>query len=549
MPVDPFPFDPPSSLPSRAAAYVARPLLSRLATVDGLLTIYREARQGPPDGFGDRVLSALNISIAADREMLDLIPASGPAIITANHPHGALDGLALLSVVRQVRRDVRLLANRLLSIVPELRPCCCFVDPFGGAAAVRRSLGGLREAHLLLRRGGAIVMLPAGEEAPRLAGDGVPVERAWLRTAARLAAATGAALIPAHIDGANSAGFYRAGRLHPLLRTALLPSEFLHKRNARVRVSFAPALKPAADPGGLTVTAQQASVALGRTTDSYETEIATLPPEALLVDANRYGVYLARACEIPRTLGEIGRLRAIAFRAAGEGTGADVDLDAFDSEYLHLFAWDRVEQRIVGAYRLGVVSDIVRRRGVTGLYTRTLFDYGPKLLEALGPAVELGRSFVSPEYQRNHQALLLLWRGIGAFVSRNPEHRVLFGPVSISARYSDASHALLTAFLERNHLDPALARLVTPRHPRPRMSAHARAVPDDTDQADRQIRQIEGDGKPMPVLLRHYLKLHARALGFSVDPGFGHVLDALMAVNLTEVPPNILRRYLGAQVA
>ena len=543
MPVDLLSFDPPSSLPSRAAAYVARPLLSRLPTVGELSRLYRETREGPPEAFCDRILSALNISIAADRAALDLIPPSGPAIVTANHPHGALDGLALLSLLRQVRPDIRILANHLLAIVPELHAFCCFVDPFGGTAAVKRSLNGLRGAHRWLRRGGAIVMFPAGEVAARLDGDGIPVERAWLETAARLAMSADAALIPAHIDGANSPLFYRAGRLHPLLRTAMLPRELVRKRNARVQVSFAAALKPLADPRELTVTARQASVALGGT--SCEIEIARLRAGALLVDANRYAVYCAQANEIPRTLREIGRLRAVAFRAAGEGTGADVDLDAFDPEYRHLFAWDRLAKRIVGAYRIGVVSEIIGRRGVAGLYTRTLFDYGTTLLEALGPALELGRSFVSPEYQRNHQALLLLWRGIGAFVSRHPVHRVLFGPVSISARYSDASHALLAAFLEQKHLDPWLARLVTPRHPRPRTSAHDRAVPADTDQADRQIRQIESDGKPMPVLLRQYLKLHARALAFSVDPGFGHVLDALMAVNLTEVPPNILRRYLG----
>jgi putative hemolysin len=544
MPVDPFPFDPPSSLPSRAAAYVARPLLFRLPVVGELLKLHREARTGPAGGFCERILRALNISIIPDDAALDVIPATGPAIVAANHPHGALDGLALLSVVRRVRPDVRVLANHLLSIVPELRASCCFVDPFGGTSGVRRSLTGLRGAHDVLRRGGAIVIFPAGEVAPLVDDDGVPVERPWLATAARLARSTGAVLIPAHIDGTNSPGFYRAGRLHPLLRTALLPRELLRKRNARVHVSFAPALQPLAEARELTVSAQQASRALGPA--SCEREIARLAPDAFLVDANRYGVYCSSAREIPRTLGEIGRLRAVAFRAAGEGTGADVDLDEFDAAYRHLFAWDRVEKRIVGAYRIGVVSEIVGRQGVAGLYTRTLFDYGPTLLEALGPALELGRSFVSPSYQRNHQALLLLWRGIGAFVSRNPEHRVLFGPVSISARYSDASHALLTAFLERNHLDPALARLVTPRHPQRRRGWADRAVPLDADQADRQIRQMESDGKPMPVLLRQYLKLRARALGFSVDPGFGHVLDALMAVKLTEVPPNILRRYLGA---
>jgi putative hemolysin len=305
-------------------------------------------------------------------------------------------------------------------------------------------------------------------------------------------------------------------------------------------------LQPISDARQLTASAQEASAALGR---SCATEIAGLPSDARLVDANRYAVYCTRANEIPRTLAEIGRLRAVAFRAAGEGTGADVDLDAFDPEYRHLFAWDRVAKRIVGAYRIGVVSEIVGRRGVAGLYTRTLFDYGTRLLDAFGPALELGRSFVSVDYQRNHQALLLLWRGIGAFVARHPEHRVLFGPVSISARYCDASHALLAAFLEQNHLDPSLASMVRPKRPPLRTSAHDGAVPIDTDQADRRIRQIESDGKPMPVLLRQYLKLHARALGFSVDPGFGHVLDALMAVNLAEVPPHVLRRYLGSQAA
>ena len=547
MPVDLFPLDLTSSPLSRAASYVARPLLSRLPAYGELLTIYRETHEGPSDTFGDRVLRALNIAVTLNQGVLGLIPASGPVIVAANHPHGVLDGLAVLSLVRQVRPDVRLVANRLLSVVPELRSSCCFVDPFGGPAAVSRSLAGLRSAHRWLCRGGALIVFPAGEVAGRLGPDGQPVERAWLETAGRLAVATGAAVIPAHIGGRNSPRFYRAGRVHPLLRTALLPRELLLKRGARARVSFAPAVTPRNDVRELTACVQQASAALGTT--SCEAEIAGLQPSALLVDAGRYGVYCVRASEIPCTLAEIGRLRAVTYRAAGEGTGADVDLDAFDADYLHLFAWDRVEAQVVGAYRIGVVSEIVRRLGVTGLYTRTLFDYGPTLLEALGPSLELGRSFVRPEYQRHHQPLLLLWRGIGAFVSRHPEHRVLFGPVSISPRYSDASHAVLTAFLEQHHLDPSLARLVTPKHPRPRPALHANAIPADTDQADRTIREIESDGKPMPVLLRQYLKLHARALGFSVDPGFGHVLDALMAVDLTTVPATILRRYLGPQAA
>jgi putative hemolysin len=174
-----------------------------------------------------------------------------------------------------------------------------------------------------------------------------------------------------------------------------------------------------------------------------------------------------------------------------------------------------------------------------------LFEYGPELVVRLSPALELGRSFVRAEYQRNHQALLLLWRGIGAFVARNPQYRVLFGPVSVSATYCDASHALLASFLEQNHFDASLARLVTPKHPRQATTTPSIAIPTDANEADRLIARLEPDGKGMPVLLRQYLKLNARALAFSVDPAFGHVVDALMTVDLPSVDRRVLRRYLG----
>lgn len=541
MPVDPFLFDLLPTLNSRAASCVARPLLSRLTGVSRLLSVYLEARQGPADMFVERALNALRVNIVVEPQALAALPKTGPLIVVANHPHGALDGLVLAAALRRIRPDVKLLANCLLSRIPELRPACFFVDPFERASATTRSLSGLRQARRWLERGGVLVIFPAGEVAGQRGAGGVPMERPWTATAARLAASTSATLVPAFIAGSNSPLFYRAARLHPLLRTALLPRELLNKQGARIHVSFAGALTPGTAPE-LTVRAQSSVAALSTPTCAHEVE--RLSPHSLLIDAGRHGVYCAGAEEIPLTLAGIGRLRAIAYRAAGEGTGSDVDLDEFDREYRHLFVWDRHEQRVVGAYRIGVVADIVRRFGVAGLYTRSLFEYGPELVDAMGPALELGRSFVRPEYQRNYQALFLLWRGIGAFVARHPEHRVLFGPVSISASYCDASHALLAAFLEQNHLDASLARLVAPRHARPSTNL-ASPIPVDADAADRLIRALEGDGKAMPVLLRQYLKLNARALGFSIDPKFGNVLDALMAVDLTQVQPSILRRYFG----
>jgi putative hemolysin len=559
MPVDPFSLDPQSSLAGRAAAFVARPLFDWVAGFGELRTLYSALPPGSDETFPERALEALSIDLSATASDLAQIPVDGPVIVAANHPHGALDGLVVAALVRRVRPDARLLANVVLSRIPELRSLCFFVDPFGSPGAEARSLGGLRAAHLWLRRGSALIMFPAGEVTHGGNSRRTRTERSWSPTIGRLASATKASIVPAFIEGENSRLFYAAGHVHPWLRTALLPRELLRARRSRVCVRFGGAHAIEERPAFATSRAQAAVAELARAcrqdsadekagggSATVKAEVARLPCEATLVESGRFQVYCASASQIPVTLEEIGRLRAVSYRAAGEGTGTNIDLDDFDRHYLHLFAWDHEEARVVGAYRIGRTDRIVADRGVTGLYTRTLFQYDRELMEALAPALELGRSFVRPEYQRNYQALLLLWRGIGQFVVRNPEYRVLFGPVSISARYCDASHALLTAFLEQNHLDASLSRMVVPLHPRPTtIVPGVCTIPSDLASADRLVTRFESDGKGMPVLLRQYLKLNARAIGFSVDPRFGQVVDALMAVDLTGVNPAILRRYFG----
>ena len=151
-------------------------------------------------------------------------------------------------------------------------------------------------------------------------------------------------------------------------------------------------------------------------------EIAGLPADALLEESRDLSVYLAEARHIPEVLQEIGRLREVTFRAAGEGTGESVDIDRFDDHYLHLFVWNREKREVVGAYRLGNVQSIVARMGRKGLYTDSLFKFSPRFLSGLGPALELGRSFIRPEYQKLFAPLLLLWKGIGAYVARHPEY-------------------------------------------------------------------------------------------------------------------------------
>jgi putative hemolysin len=193
----------------------------------------------------------------------------------------------------------------------------------------------------------------------------------------------------------------------------------------------------------------------------------------------------------------------------------------------------------------------VPRHGVAGLYTRSLFRYPRKLLSGLGPALELGRSFVAPEFQRDFQPLLLLWKGIGRLVANEPRYRVLFGPVSISAEYGQVTRDLLARFLLANRSSVELGPLIRPKRPLRQTDAHGAdtfvrtTVAARVEEVDEIVRELEDGQRGMPVLLRQYLKLNAKLLGFSVDPSFGHVLDGLIVVDLLDVEHSQLTRYLG----
>ena len=282
-------------------------------------------------------------------------------------------------------------------------------------------------------------------------------------------------------------------------------------------------------------------------------EIECLPRVQQLVRSNQFVVLYARAPQIPWCLQEIGRLRELGFRAAGEGTGKASDVDLFDAYYVHLFVWDARADSIVGAYRLGLTDEILAHYGRRGLYTQSLFKYGSRLLCRLNPGIELGRSFVRLEYQRTFLPLLLLWRGIGRFLVLSPRYPILFGPVSISNSYSRLSRELMVEYLSLNNVEDELARHVRPRRPfRIGRSIGERcesATFRDIDDLSRAVEQIEGDRRGIPVLLRQYLKLGGRLLGFSTDGQFNEVLDGLIMVDLRASDPRLLARYMGEEGA
>jgi putative hemolysin len=287
--------------------------------------------------------------------------------------------------------------------------------------------------------------------------------------------------------------------------------------------------------------------------DAIAAEVDALPPDRTLVESGGLRALIAEADEIPLLLHEIGRLREITFRAVDEGTGTRLDLDRFDRHYSHLFAWNVKKRELVGAYRLGLADRVLSTKGEHGLYTATLFTFRRGLFKKLGPAMELGRSFVRQEYQRSYAPLLTLWKGIARFVCRNPDYKRLFGPVSINEAYHDTSRQLMIRFLMENTQLKDLARLVRPKTPPHRRRVRGwnpkreGAVPSDVEELGNLISDIEADHKGVPILLRQYLRLGGRLLGCNIDPDFSNVLDALLLIDLTETDPRILDRYMGRE--
>jgi putative hemolysin len=299
----------------------------------------------------------------------------------------------------------------------------------------------------------------------------------------------------------------------------------------------------------------QEAVAAPVPVDLLAEEVSRMPEDRCLAESGDLAVYLGAASELPHMLREVGRLREVTFRCVGEGTGRSVDLDRFDHHYWHVLLWNRNTRELVGAYRAGNTSDIVAQYGIGGLYTSTLFRYDRRILQELGPALELGRSFVRPEYQRQYAPLLLLWKGIARLIATRPETPVLFGAVSISNDYNQASRQMIYRYFSERMRTDALAGLVEPRQPfrpAPLRRGDCRSTSfavRDLDELSEHIARTEPDGKGLPILLRQYAKIGGRMVGFNVDRKFSSVLDGLVVVDLRKTESAVLDRYMGRESA
>lgn len=570
----------PHVQPGRSFHPIVTGTLERLMALPELGARYRDV-QGTAVGaaFASRALDRLGIAWRVSAEDLERVPAAGPAIAVCNHPFGAVEGIVLAAAIGQRRGDLRILANHLLRRVPELEELILPVDVFGGVAAGRTNAASYRLARAWLAGGGMVAVFPAGEVAHLRAERWLVTDPPWQRGVARLVRRSGAAVVPIYFPGANGTLFQGAGLIHPGLRTALLPRELLNKRGREIEMRVGPPVAAAAlerlgsderivdslrmrtyaladrrrvaDGPASRPSKRLLPVAPAAPRGLLAAELAALPADQLLVSSGASEVWCAEARQIPELLREIGRQREITFRLVGEGTGRALDLDRFDATYRHLILWDRTAGAVAGAYRLGEVDRLLAASGPGGLYTNTLFAYDPAFFRQLGPALELGRSFVTSGYQKSFGALLLLWRGIGGFIVANPRYRHLFGPVSISDSYQPISRELMVGFLQAAHRAPELERLVRPRTPvaLPRRrhwdNRLASAVCGGIEELGALVADLEPDRKGVPIMLKQYLRLAGRVVSFNRDPRFSEVWDCLLNVDLLRAPAGLLGRYLG----
>ena len=546
--------------------------IEKLLGISTIRDTYKAKLKGlSTEEFAEKSLDVLNCKLTYNAAQLESIPKEGPVILVANHPHGGIDGLILNKLLTKVRPDYKIMANSILGMFPELRDNFILVNPFQKGAHNRAPL---KECINHLKNGNLLATFPAGEVSHFELSTMAVTDRDWDVTIVKLARKTNATIIPVHISGGNGLLFNLAGMIHPTLRTVMLPRQML-KKGRKIDIKIGKPIKPGEVQKFkedkelsmylklrtylLNQTGKEKASAKELNTEDYapiiqpisknllQKDIDNLPEKNKLLDYKEYSVFYGKIKNLPNIIREIGRLREITFRDAGEGTGKTIDLDEYDEYYHHLFIWNHDTREIAGAYRFGKVKDIVNFHGIDGLYTSKFYKYSQDFQDKVQDGLELGRSFVTKEYQRKHFSLLLLWKGITRYVFfHSPESRILFGAVSISDEFNDKSRILIKELLQEKKLK------VKPRKKykfKLKTNKNIKAICNSysfksLSHLSNLIKGIEDDSKDMPVLLKQYMKMGGRLFAFSEDQDFGNTLDGLIVVDLAKSPLKTLKLYL-----
>ena len=555
---------------SRAIRFL-EPVINKVTGMSKVRDLYEKRLHGCGEQeFIDRAMDALRVRFDIDSTELENIPTEGPVIVVANHPFGAHDALLMSALLKQKRNDYKIMANGFFSAIEEMRDRMILVNAFDKNNSANSAP--LRESVRHLKNGGVLGIFPSGTVSHLSLKKRRITDPEWSETLAGLVQMTGATVVPVHFSGRNSLPFNVAGLIHPMLRTALLPRELL-KKKGEIKVHIGRPISGAylsslENRKHMTdyirmrcyllkdrQYKERVVVGHGREADIIpevdrvllQNDIDNLPVCNHLHSYKDFEVFYARAEDIPNVLTEIGRLREITFREVGEGTGRSMDIDEYDYEYLHLFVWNRQEQEILGAYRMGEV-DRLAGGGDDKLYTSEFYEYTNTFLDKYSNALEMGRSFVRKEYQKKPYSLMLLWRGICSYVAKFPHYRYLFGAVSVSNEYDPKSRALIANLLIDKEVNLKSRMPVNIRINKEVREYCKKYSVDNPQDISVLVKSIEEDGKDVPVLVRQYMKLGGKFLSFCIDKEFNSTLDGLIVVDLPNAPVKSLKMYMGDDI-
>ncbi|MGI9552226.1 MAG: GNAT family N-acyltransferase, partial [Aurantibacter sp.] len=381
-------------------------ILMKVTRISSINKFYDNHKHIEGTDFLESILEHYQIDFEIPDEDLKRLPNEGAFITISNHPLGGIDGVLLLKLILRQRPDFKIIANFLLHRIEPMAPFILPVNPFEDRKDVKSSIAGFKSAMSHLNEGRPLGIFPAGEVST-YKDDRLIVDKPWEEAALKLIRKAKVPVVPIYFHARNSKLFYRLSKISDVFRTAKLPSEVYSQKNRPIKVrigkpisvenqneqdsldEFTELLRKKTYilsnayekerlidqiPSTLKLPKLPRKIASAVRTEVIEGEIEKLrEKDRRLLQSKDYEVFLAPAKEMPFTLKEIGRQREVTFRAIGEGTNNSIDLDDFDTYYHHLFLWDDNQKTIVGAYRMGLGSEIFTKFGIDGFYLQDLF--------------------------------------------------------------------------------------------------------------------------------------------------------------------------------
>lgn len=560
-----------------------QPIVEKLLGFGELEKIYQKVQTDDPEQFATEVIKELEVTLDCPDSLNQLLKEiEGPVLIAANHPYGCIDAMAFMQLMAAARPKAwKIVANSVLHSVPQLADTVIPVDPFAEGDAKAANFHSLKQAIRYLKKGNLLGIFPAGRVAGR---HTAPYDRTevrdfpWSPHLLRIAQASGASILVIHFSGQNSDTFLDIPPSQLTRRTMRLAKEVPLQRRKHLTISQGPLFTPqeisklsrhenaaaifhaacyaAAEirPAATTINTEAGNAApstdVGAGIEATPAALDELAKLEASQETEQTALYLFQGKDAPALLQVIGAAREVTFSAIGAGSGNTVDLSVEDDYYHHLLLWDKAQQRLIGAYRIGFIQEIIEQQGVEGIYLNHIFDIQPAFYQRIGNAMELSRSFILPQYQKEPQMLDGLWKGLG--IAANLRNcNTLFGSVTISAEFSPLSQATLVDTLDRYHSDsPEIRNLVRSKQPFVAATQHHDLTADawqahGLNRLNATIEHFEHQQRPIPPLMRYYTTLGAKFLAFHIEPSFKNAIYCLLRVELDKLPARYKKRFLG----